>query len=118
MRFHLHVPWCFLYHVGEQSLPEAFIRCTERCATRTRQTSSLSATARFVLESLLLRYVYAKPFELKSRKDMRAAVLFLLDALVETGSSAAFRMRDDFVTPLSAASQQAKPEPVNAGTTP
>jgi hypothetical protein len=37
---------------------------------------------------------------------MRAAILFLLDALVETGSSAAFRMRDDFVTPLSATSQQ------------
>jgi len=36
---------------------------------------------------------------------MRAAVLFLLDALVET-SSAAFRMRDDFVTPISTASQQ------------
>jgi hypothetical protein len=57
----------------------------------------------YVLESLLLRYVYAKPFELKRRNDMRAAVL--LEASIETGSSAAFRMRNDFVTPLSAASQ-------------
>jgi len=29
--------------------------------------------------------------------------LLLLDLLVENGSSAAFRMRDDFVTPVSAA---------------
>ena len=28
-------------------------------------------------------------------------VLYLLDTLVENGSSAAFRMRDDFVTPVS-----------------
>jgi Phage integrase, N-terminal SAM-like domain len=33
---------------------------------------------------------------------VRKAVLFLLDTLVENGSSAAFRMRDDFVTPASA----------------
>ena len=33
---------------------------------------------------------------------MQEAVLCLLDTLVDKGSSAAFRMRDDFVTPVSA----------------
>jgi hypothetical protein len=108
----------FLYHVGEQSLPEAFIRLHEKMRGTNAPDLLSERDCAFVLESLLLRYVYAKPFELKSRKDMRTAVLFLLDALVETGSSAAFRMRDDFVTPLSAVSQPAKPEPVNAGATP
>jgi hypothetical protein len=33
--------------------------------------------------------------------DLGEAVLFLLDVLVERGSSAAFRMRDDFVSPAA-----------------
>ncbi|MEO8032825.1 MAG: AAA family ATPase [Acidobacteriota bacterium] len=94
----------FLYHVGEQSLPEAFIRLHAKMRGANAPELLGEGDSAFALESLLLRYVYAKPFELKRRMDMRAAILFLLDALVETGSSAAFRMRDDFVTPLSAAS--------------
>ncbi|HUP59534.1 MAG TPA: ATP-binding protein [Thermoanaerobaculia bacterium] len=96
----------FLYHVGEQSLPEAFIRLHAKMRNGNAPELLAEGDSAYALESLLLRYVYAKPFELKRRSDMRAAVLFLLDALVETGSSAAFRMRDDFVTPLSATSQQ------------
>jgi hypothetical protein len=107
----------FLYHVGEQSLPEAFIRLHAKMREANAPELLSERDSAYVLESLLLLYVYAKPFELKRRNDMRAAVLFILDALVETGSSAAFRMRDDFVTPLSAESQQnhpVNPEPANA----
>jgi hypothetical protein len=56
----------------------------------------------FVLEVLLQRYVYGRPLELKQERRIRESVLFLLDALVDRGSSAAFRMRDDFVTPVAA----------------
>ena len=55
----------------------------------------------FVLEVLLQRYVYGRPLELKRDTRIRDAVLFMLDCLVEAGSSAAFRMRDDFVTPAA-----------------
>jgi hypothetical protein len=55
----------------------------------------------FMLEVLLQRYVYGRPLELKRHSELRESVLFLLDTLVENGSSAAFRMRDDFVTPTS-----------------
>lgn len=96
----------FLYHVGEQSLPEAFIRLHVKMRDANAPELLGEGDSAFVLESLLLRYVYAKPFELKRGNDMRAAVLFLLDALVETGSSAAFRMRDDFVTPLATGSEE------------
>ena len=51
-----------------------------------------------MLESLLQRHVYGRPLELKRQTRIRDAVLFILDWLVEMGSSAAFRMRDDFVT--------------------
>lgn len=54
----------------------------------------------FLLEFLLQRYVYGGRFELKRQRELREAVLVLLDILVDHGSSAAFRMRDDFVTPL------------------
>jgi hypothetical protein len=57
----------------------------------------------FMLEVLLQRYVYGRPLELKRERPIRDAVLSLLDNLVENGSSAAFRMRDDFVTPASTA---------------
>ena len=39
--------------------------------------------------------------ELKRQRELREAILSLLDLLVENGSSAAFRLRDDFVTPVS-----------------
>ncbi|MHB9110576.1 MAG: hypothetical protein ACYDCO_26280 [Armatimonadota bacterium] len=91
----------FLYHIGEQSLPEAFIRITNRLKQGGVMQMLRNGNTIFMLESLLQRYVYGKPLELKSRRDLREAVLFLLDTLVEQGSSAAFRMRDDFVTPLS-----------------
>ena len=55
----------------------------------------------FRLEVLLRRYVYGRPIELKRQRDPWEAVLFLLDLIVENGSSAAFWMRDDFVTPAS-----------------
>jgi hypothetical protein len=90
----------FLYHVGERSLPDAFVRVASalkrgNAPTMLRQTNTV-----FLLEVLLQRYVYGRPLELKRDPEVRQAVLFLLDVLVETGSSAAFRMRDDFVTPI------------------
>jgi len=59
------------------------------------------SNTRFMLEVILQRYVYPKPLELKQRPELRDSVLSLLDLLVELGSSASFKMRDDFVTPVS-----------------
>lgn len=100
-RTSLHRYLRFLHHIGEQSLPEAFVRLHEQVKNADLAELLTERDSAFILESLLLRYVYAKPLELKRQHALRAAVLFLLDALVETGSSSAFRMRDDFVTPLS-----------------
>ncbi|MGA2890191.1 MAG: hypothetical protein ABSE51_19250 [Terracidiphilus sp.] len=94
----------FLYHVGERSLPDAFIRISERLKVSTIQSPLQRADVVFRLEVLLRRYVYGRPFALKSNHRLRDAVLHILDCLVEEGSSAAFRMRDDFVTPLPSGS--------------
>jgi hypothetical protein len=55
----------------------------------------------FMLDVLLQRFVYGRPLELKRDAAIRDAVLFILDCLVEAGSSVAYRMRDDFVTPAT-----------------
>lgn len=91
----------FLYQIGEQSLPDAFIRIATRLKEGDPKQMIKKENTVFQLEVLLQRYVYWRPLELKRQRNLREAVLFLLDLLVEIGSSAAFRMRDDFVTPVS-----------------
>lgn len=91
----------FLYAIGERSLPGAFVVL----AARLRNTGTQfvqNANTVYLLEVLLQRHVYGRPRELKRDHRLRDAVLFLLDLLIDVGSSAAFRMRDDFVTPLAA----------------
>ncbi len=89
----------FLFQVGEQSLPEAFVRVADSLKRGDAQAMLRRTDTVFLLEVLLQRHVYGKPLELKRNPNVREAVLFLLDILVENGSSAAFHMRDDFVTP-------------------
>ena len=91
----------FLYEIGEQSLPNAFIRIAKRLQDGDHQQMMGRGDSVFCLEVLLQRYVYGRPLELKRHRELRESVLLLLDLMVENGSSAAFRMRDDFVTPVS-----------------
>ena len=90
----------FLYHIGEQSLPNAFILIADLLgAGNTAEMLAADGTV-FYLESLLRKNVYGEPLRLKEKPRIRTAVLHILDDLIEAGSSAAFRMRDDFVTPV------------------
>ena len=91
----------FLYHIGERSLPEAFVRVANSLKRGHAQAMLAKSNTVFHLEVLLQRHVYGRPLELKRDTAVRQAVLVLLDILVENGSSAAFRMRDDFVTPAA-----------------
>ena len=92
----------FLYHIGEQSLPKAFERISIRLKAGDPVAMLRLGNTGFLLESLLRRHVYGRPLALKRTRPIREAVLHLLDLLVENGSSAAYRMRDDFVTPMAA----------------
>ena len=51
------------------------------------------------LEEILGRFIYSDPSKLKAAPEMRAAVLLLLNACIEMGSSMCYRQRDDFLTP-------------------
>ncbi len=91
----------FLYHIGEQSLPQAFVRIADALSRGDAPEMLKTTNTVFLLEVLLQRHVYGRPLELKSNRPLREAVLFILDTLVDVGSSGAFRMRDDFVTPAA-----------------
>jgi tRNA A37 threonylcarbamoyladenosine biosynthesis protein TsaE len=93
----------FLYHVGEQSVLGAFILIANSLKQGNIGQMLLNKSDTvFMLEALLRRHVYGKPIELKENGERRSAVLFILDQLVENGSSSAYKMRDDFVTPVPA----------------
>ena len=91
----------FLYHIGERSMPTAFVRIANALRRGNPADMLRESNTVFMLEVLLQRHVYARPLELKRDPTLREAILYLLDVLVESGSSAAFRMRDDFVTPAA-----------------
>jgi hypothetical protein len=91
----------FLYHIGEHSMPAAFGRIANALRRGNSADMLRDSNTVFMLEVLLQRHVYARPLELKRDPVLREAILYLLDVLVENGSSAGFRMRDDFVTPAA-----------------
>lgn len=88
----------FLYYVGDMTLPGAFVQVAEKLKEAPSILSESNTI--FCLEQVLQRHVYGSPQKLKTKKDIREAVICILDELVEKGSSAAFKMRDDFVTPM------------------
>ena len=96
----LHAYCRFLYDIGERSLPNGFVVVAERFGDGKMSEMLAAESTGFYLESLLRKYVYGEPLKLKQNSRVRSAVLRILDHLVEAGSSAAFRMRDDFVTPV------------------
>jgi len=91
----------YLYQIGEKSLPQAFVIISRKMKQGDPSVMLSNKNSTFCLESILRRYVYGNPSLLKSNNAVRDSVLHLLDELVDSGSSAAYRMRDDFVTPLS-----------------
>jgi hypothetical protein len=91
----------FLYTIGEKSLPHGLVVVANRLQAGDASQMLSQDTTVFCLESLLRRFIYSEPLRLKTNIKVRSAVLTILDTLVDSGSSAAYRMRDDFVTPIA-----------------
>jgi hypothetical protein len=100
----------YLSTIGTRALPGAFILLTQQLRAGDAGATLATGDLVFTLEKLLSRFVYGAPLAVKSNRPLADAVLWLLDELVEVGSSAAYVMRDDFVTPIPAQGVPGEPE--------
>src|SRR3569623_1959829 len=91
----------FLYHIGERSMPAAYVRIGNALRRGIPADMLRESNTVYMFEVLLQSDINTRPLELKRDPALREAILYVLDVLVESGSSAAFRMRDDFVTPAA-----------------
>jgi len=92
----------FLSTIGQRSLPDALKVVATVFQRGDSVVMASDANIAFYLETLLRRFVYGEPRRLKSDPALRDAILGILEALIAAGSSSAYRIRDDFLTPLSA----------------
>jgi hypothetical protein len=89
----------FLRRIGSaRLLPATLVTLAKRIAARPA-AQLLSPYSVRCLEEILGRLIYSDPSKLKATPEMRAAVLSLLNACIEMGSSVCYRQRDDFLTP-------------------
>ena len=89
----------FLSQIGQESLPESFKIVSVLLERGDGVGITSNSAVAFNLERMLRPYVYSEPHRVKSDPALRNAILHILDLLVAGGSSSAYRMRDDFVTP-------------------
>jgi hypothetical protein len=91
----------YLYHIGHDSLPNAFILIADKFGNHLGTSVLSDANLRWYLDALVARVIYEDLKKLKATPRLRKAIMCILDSLVQAGSSVAFLLRDDFVTPNS-----------------
>lgn len=91
----------YLNTIGSPLLPDG-LSCLAEKLRDENSFGLLTPNAVFYLESILTRLWGENDFLMRNTADRRRMVLLLLDRLVSSGSSTAFRLRDDFVTPYAA----------------
>jgi hypothetical protein len=99
--FVLHSYANYLYHIGEGSLPNAFILITRKFGDQLGESFVADDTLRWYLDALVSRCLFENLASIRKSAPMRGAMMAILDALVHAGSSIAFQLRDDFVTPTA-----------------
>lgn len=84
---------------ASEFLPASLLVLAEMLSSRT-SSGLLSNFTLMQLEEALSGLIYSGAVEVRRDPGLRNATMVVLDAMVEAGSSGAFRIRDDFVTPL------------------
>jgi len=88
-----------LYSVGSFYLPDAFAWLAEALPSLDVEKVLSEKTNRFLLESLLRREIHLRSTEIRGNARLQQSVLFLLDVLVDFGSSVAFQLRERIIKP-------------------
>jgi len=89
----------FLSKIGSPSLPEALISVAIKVPP-IQSAHLFTETAVFYFEGILTRLIYGGNQRVRIEPKLRQSVMTILDALVEAGSSIAYKLRDDFLTPV------------------
>ena len=94
---------CYAYYlakIGTPTLPEALGDIGKKLVEATGR-AILSENAIFYLDEILTRLIYGGNKQIRADGHLRQAILTVLDALVAAGSPAAYKLRNDFLTPVS-----------------
>jgi hypothetical protein len=89
----------FLAKIGSSTLPKALESIAAKLAFTTAP-GAFSDTAVFYLENILSRLIYGGNLRIRTEASLRQSALIILDYLVAAGSSVAYKLRDDFLTPF------------------
>jgi hypothetical protein len=89
----------FLAHTGSPTLPDTLIGIKEKLSM-SQDPNLLDDDAIFYLEQILGRLISGGNIRIRSDAQLRTTTLEILDAMVTRGSSAAYKLRDDFLTPI------------------
>jgi len=87
-------------------MPESSTFCVSGFRGSLRAIAS-DTNIRWYLDALISRSIFNDRVKLKGDSMLRGAVMNLLDGLIYAGSSVAFQLRDDFVTPSSSLDESA-----------
>jgi len=94
--------------VGNQSLlPDGIQWIAEQLRGGNTATLIADRNSLFLLTRVLTPIVYGRTSAAKTSRTLREAILVILDAMIDSGSSAAFRMREFLITPVIPAEQVA-----------
>lgn len=91
----------YLYQIGEASLPNAFTLIIEKFGDRLGEAVAADSNIKFHLDALVSRVLFENLSAVRKTQRLRESMMAILDALVQSGSSIAFQLRDDFVTPTA-----------------
>lgn len=92
----------YLFKIGKNSLPGALVLITNKYGGGLGEALVTDTNICWHLDAILSRLLFEDLHRLKKTEKIRVAVIGILDALVYAGSSVAFQLRDDFVTPHTA----------------
>jgi len=90
----------YLAKIGTPTLPDALLDVGKNLSEATGH-EILNETATYYFEEILTRLIYGGNSQIRANNSLRQATLMILDALVASGSSAAYKLRDDFLTPVA-----------------
>jgi hypothetical protein len=90
----------FLAKAGSKSLPGGLLSIASKLST-VSGSQILNETAVFYLEQILTQLIYGGNRGIRVEPELRSSALTILDHLVAAGSSAAYKLREDFLTPFA-----------------